>query len=172
MYLYGPLVYEWCRRMGLQDADASDVGQDVFRAVFGAIGRFERNSGQGSFRKWLKSVTNNKVRDFARSKRRGAEGVGGSDALARLLEIAADPASDPNDADAPSDEVLLLRRAVELVLADLSEETRQAFWQVVAEGRDPADVARELGLSVNAVYLVKSRVKRRIREEFDGLVEG
>jgi hypothetical protein len=32
-------------------------------------------------------------------------------------------------------------------------------------------VARDLGITLNAVYLAKSRVKRRIREEFDGLLE-
>ena len=33
VHLYSPLVYHWCRRVGLQQADASDVGQEVFKAL-------------------------------------------------------------------------------------------------------------------------------------------
>ena len=96
----------------------------------------------------------------------------GAAMLAIFLEVAEDSGTASDDANVPSEEALLLRRAVEIVLSDLSEETRQAFLRIVAEGHDPADVAKELGLSVNAVSLAKSRVKRRIREEFDGLIEG
>ena len=37
-------------------------------------------------------------------------------------------------------------------------------------GGRPRDVAAELGLTVNAVYITKSRVLRRLREEFAGLI--
>src|SRR5262245_29431146 len=43
VHLYSPLVYGWCRRSGLQDADAADVGQEVFRDVAGAIAGFRRD---------------------------------------------------------------------------------------------------------------------------------
>ena len=33
--LYGPVVYGWCRHAGLQPADATDVGQEVFVAAYG-----------------------------------------------------------------------------------------------------------------------------------------
>ena len=69
-----------------------------------------------------------------------------------------------------SDEALVRRRAVHLILSDLTNEAKQAFLRVVGEGHDPAEVARELGMTVNAVYLVVSRVKRRFREEFAGLI--
>jgi RNA polymerase sigma-70 factor, ECF subfamily len=51
--LYGPLVHRWARQAGLQDCDAADVLQQVFRAVFNGIGRFHHGAPNDSFRGWL-----------------------------------------------------------------------------------------------------------------------
>ena len=51
--LYGPLVYGYARKQGLQDADAADLSQDVLIAVAGAVGRLEYDPSYGAFRNWL-----------------------------------------------------------------------------------------------------------------------
>ena len=43
--------------------------------------------------------------------------------------------------------------------------------EFVVRDRPAADVAAELGISVNSVYLAKSRVLRRLREELAGLLD-
>jgi len=45
--IYTPVVYGFARKCGLQDADASDVTQDVFGSVFRSIGGFQCNRGKG-----------------------------------------------------------------------------------------------------------------------------
>ena len=40
----------------------------------------------------------------------------------------------------------------------------------MTSGKSVEQVAAELGLSVNAVYLAKSRVLRRLHQELDGLL--
>jgi RNA polymerase sigma-70 factor (ECF subfamily) len=169
--LYGPLIYRWCRRAGLQEADAADVGQEVFRAAAGALPDYHHDQKGDSFRGWLWTITRRKVLDFVGRKPPGAQGVGGSDAQTALQELAGPREADSDDDSAEADRLLLCRRAVELVLADCKQETRQAFLRVVAGGQRPAEVARDLGLTVNAVYLAKSHLLRRIREEFAGLVD-
>jgi RNA polymerase sigma-70 factor (ECF subfamily) len=164
--LYSPLIYHWCQRCGLQTADAADVGQDVFRAVLAAIGQFQ-HEGDGSFRGWLRVITRNKVRDFLWDRTR-APGSGG-DSGHLLDSIAADP--QVGDGPDPDEERILYRRALDLVLAEHKEETRTAFLRVVIDKQDPAAVAADLGMTVNAVYLIKSRVLRRLREEFTDLLE-
>jgi len=59
-------------------------------------------------------------------------------------------------------------RAVE---GDFAPATWAAFRRQVIDGCPPADVAAELGLSLNAVVLAKSRVLKRLREELRGLIE-
>jgi RNA polymerase sigma-70 factor (ECF subfamily) len=41
--------------------------------------------------------------------------------------------------------------------------TWQAFWRTAVEGHDPRQAARDLGLTLAAVYLAKSRVMARLR---------
>src|SRR5262249_2315434 len=61
--LYGPLVYGWCLRAGLQAADAADVGQEVFAAVARNIPSFRRDRPGDSFRGWLYVITRSKISD-------------------------------------------------------------------------------------------------------------
>jgi RNA polymerase sigma-70 factor (ECF subfamily) len=172
VHVYGPLVYRWCRSSGLQEADAADVGQEVFQAVARAIGGFRRDQAGGTFRGWLRTITRNKVRDFARRQVTQTYGGGGSEAREKLAQVAAEPSPEADESPPdPEEELILLRRAVELVLADFKDETRQAFLMVVVDHRDPAEVARELGVSVNVVYLAKSRIMRKLREEFADVLD-
>jgi RNA polymerase sigma-70 factor (ECF subfamily) len=171
VHLYTPLVYRWCRQAGLQEADAADVGQEVFRAVAGAIAQFRRDRPGDTLRGWLYVITRRKLHDFARREGGACHGAGGSDAQRRLQQLA-EAESDPASADTEhEDQRLVCRRAMEILLADCEERTRQAFWRVVVEGQPAAGVAQDLGLTVNAVYVLKSRLLRRLREEFAGCLE-
>jgi RNA polymerase sigma-70 factor (ECF subfamily) len=167
--LYSPLVYQWCRRYGLQEADAADVGQDVFRTVAESIDRFQHGRSGDSFRGWLRAITRTRCLDFSRRNNRVPGAAGGSEAQARLLELP-EP-EDDSDVSLAQEKHLLVRRAVELVLESCKEETRQAFLRVVVEGQQAADVARDLGITTNAVYVAKSHLLRRIREEFAQIVD-
>jgi hypothetical protein len=83
--LYEPLVYGLARRQGLQDADARDLCQDVFRAVAKAAGRFKPNPAQGSFRTWLFRIARNLMLNLLRRNRRHVRGSGDSE-IQRMLE--------------------------------------------------------------------------------------
>src|SRR4051794_28075980 len=68
--LYASVVYGFARRRGLQDADAADLMQDVFRAVSAAIGRLDYDPQRGSFRSWLYTVTRSKLYNFLDGQKR------------------------------------------------------------------------------------------------------
>ena len=57
------------------------------------------------------------------------------------------------------------------VRGDFAPATWQAFLRHALEGVAAADVAAELGLSLNSVLLAKSRVLKRLRGELEGLVD-
>lgn len=65
----------------------------------------------------------------------------------------------------------LVHRALELMQAEFQTVTWKACWECVVRDRTAAEVAAELGITVNAVYLAKSRVLRRLREELQGLLD-
>jgi RNA polymerase sigma-70 factor (ECF subfamily) len=167
--LYSPLVFEWCRRGGLQAADAADVGQQVFLSVARGVREFHREGEGGSFRAWLRTITRNRLCDYFRAVRTHGDRAVGGDGLQKLEEMIEDSVASDPDAD-HAEEALLFRRATELMRAEFEERTWQAFWKVVIDGGRPAEVALELGMSPNAVYLARGRVLRRLREEFGDLL--
>lgn len=172
--LYGPLVYSWCRRAGLEPEDAGDVSQEVFSTIATRLDQFRRERPGDSFRRWLKTVTLNRARDHHRRQRGKPRARGGTEAQ---LAIAAQPADEDSDScdetvqERAQERDHLLRQATELVRADFEPNTWQAFWQTVVQGRATADVAADLGISANAVRVAKSRVRTRLRTEMEGLLD-
>ena len=55
--------------------------------------------------------------------------------------------------------------------AEFQPATWRACWEFVVRDRPAAEVASDLGITVNAVYLAKSRVLRRLREQLRGLLD-
>lgn len=167
--LYGPVVYAWARGAGLQAADATDVVQEVFAAVWQSIEQFRRDRPEDSFRGWLWTIARNKIRDRFRRLRHQPQAHGGTAAqeiLARLPEQP--PATSPGQSGLQAGSGLV-HRALELVRAEFEESTWQAFWRTAVDGRSPAGVAEELGMTLHAVYKAKSRVLQRLRHELEGL---
>ena len=85
--LYGPVVYRWCRQLGIGRADAADVVQEVFAAVAAGAGRFRRETPEHSFGAWLRTITRSKVCDHFRRRRGLLDAEGGTDAQQRLLNL-------------------------------------------------------------------------------------
>lgn len=161
VHLYTPVLLRWAERLRVPPADRPDLIQEVFLAAFRALPGFVYDPGR-SFRGWLYTVTANKWRELCR-KRPPAAGPAAIDHLAGPDPVAA--------LDAAEDAAVLAARASDLVRAEFTPTTWQAFWATAAEGRPAASVAADLGLSLNAVYLARSRVLARLRTELAGLID-
>ncbi|HYT94077.1 MAG TPA: sigma-70 family RNA polymerase sigma factor [Gemmataceae bacterium] len=82
--IYGPVVYGYARKRGLQEADASDLTQDVLRAVAAAASHLEYDATKGLFRSWLYTVARNKLHNFHAARARQCQGSGDSGVQAML----------------------------------------------------------------------------------------
>jgi RNA polymerase sigma-70 factor (ECF subfamily) len=160
--LYTPILYDWARRAGLTEEESADLLQDVFATLVQELPRFHYQPGK-SFRSWMHTILLNRWRTLQRRRRPQTITPGSLDALAAV----ADPAL-PGEAEELR---ALVRNALVLIQGQFSAETWQAFREHAMAGRPAAEVAAELGLTVNAVYLARSRVLRRLREKLQGLIE-
>jgi len=167
--LYAPLVYRWCRRTGLPEQETADVFQDVFQAVATHIGSFRKEKEGDTFRGWLRTITDNKIRDHFRRVGREPAGEGGTDAQRRLSAIPADSSIALNDPRDEGAERGLFRDALDLIRSEFETRTWQAFWLTTVEGLAARDAGAELEMSPGAVRVAKSRVLRRLREELGEL---
>ncbi len=161
--LYGPVVYGFARKRGLQDADAADLMQDVMRSVSSAIGRLDYDRNQGTFRGWLFTITRNKIFSFLSARRIRPQASGGT-ATNRVLETHPD-ASEGADVWEVEYQRRLAALAMERVKNEFQESTWRAFWLTAVEGLAAADVAKEIHLSPGAIYVAKSRILARLKEE-------
>lgn len=170
---YSRSIYRWCRRAGLQPADAGNVAQEVFRAVARKLPDFRREDAGTTFRGWLRRITQNKLRDhFRHQAKRPDRAVGGTDAHERMLSLRApdetvgdrpssSPVAEPVVLDGPM--LAAQRQLVERVRAEFSERDWRFFWRVVVDGQSAVEVGEEFGVTANAVRLVKMRIFRRLR---------
>jgi RNA polymerase sigma-70 factor (ECF subfamily) len=166
--LYAPVIYGFARKRGLQDADAADLMQDVLRSLSTAMGRLDYDPIRGTFRGWLFTVTRNKVFNFLDSRSRRVDGTGDSRMQQRLEQHAG--ADGTLSADWEADyQRALAAQAMEVVKSEFQAATWEAFLQTAVEGRAPAEVSGRIGLSVGAIYVAKSRVIARLRQEIERL---
>jgi RNA polymerase sigma-70 factor (ECF subfamily) len=164
--IYGPLIYQLARRRGLQEADAQDLVQDVFRAVARAIERYDPDPARGSFRGWLSRIAGNLIINLLAAQRRHPRGSGDTD-MQRLMEEQPAAAEEESILFESEYRQRLLDWAAERARTVFSEPIWQAFWQAAVQGRPAKDVAASLGMSVGTVYQYKSRVVTRIRREIE-----
>ena len=164
--LYGPLVYSWARRSGLQDSDAADVTQDVFVVLSRQLDRFDQHRSGARFRAWLWGIVRNKLKEHGRGRR--AEPVTGHEG--DRSEFVVDRLPSTGDPMAEQETNALANRALQLIKSDFAPQTWEVFWRVAMLGEKPNDVATELGVSAASVYTAKSRVLKHLRRELEGLI--
>jgi RNA polymerase sigma-70 factor (ECF subfamily) len=159
---YGPCILDWCRRSGLQEADAEDVAQTVLARLAGRMATFRYDPAE-SFRAYLKTLTRYAWCDLIAARTR------------RPAVVRTDVADgDPLAAVAAHDDLAarlereydldLYRAAVETVRGRVAPATWQAFQRVELDGLSARQVAAELGTTVVNVYKARSNVRRMLRQ--------
>ena len=156
--VYSPLLLRYARKRGLQEADAADVTQDVLAQVAKSIRDFEYRPERGRFRDWLGTVVRHRVHRFLK---REANHAIGADA-AWLDDL---PGTQQDGDWSAAFNAHILNAALERTRPYFEDATWQAFQLAWLEQHPATTAAEKLGLPVASVYLAKSRVLKRLREE-------
>jgi RNA polymerase sigma-70 factor, ECF subfamily len=157
--LYTPLLSYWASKAGIQPADAAELIQEVLIVLLRSLPNFQYDPNR-SFRAWLHTLLRTKWIDRQRRRPQATMAAG-------LSAVAG-----PDDFMELEDEEfrkLLVQRALQLAEEEFGHNTVQAFRATALESRPASEVAAELSISENAVYLAKRRVMQRLRESLDGM---
>jgi RNA polymerase sigma-70 factor (ECF subfamily) len=165
--LYTPWIADWLRRQGLAAADVDDLSQEVMVVLIRELPGFNHDLRRGAFRRWLRTLTLNRLRTFWRERKRQHTPAGMDEVLAQLE----DPESDLSRAWDREHNDHVVRRLLELLAPEFEPATWEAFRRVVLDGQSSAEAARALGLSPVAVRVAKSRILTRFRREAEGLTD-
>ena len=161
--IYEPLIYRLASKKGFQDADASDVTQDVLTSVSRAVERFDLDPDKGSFRGWLNRITRNLMINFL-SRRKGPLGTGETAMLLLLDEQAVvdDEATALFELEYRRE---CFRQAAQRVRNNVQTATWQSFWLTAVEGQSSEQAAEKLGKSAGAVRIARCRVLAKLKLE-------
>ena len=166
---YQPLIYGRCRAAGLQHHDAEDLTSVVLMKLLKVLPLFTYDPTK-KFRAWLATIVRHAAQDFWDSQRRRPEAAGSGDP-AMLALLREHP--DPTLVDALTTELNQLVGAdleiaytiQERVRRRVAPQTWEAFRQTELEGRLPAEVAEELGISLATLYVYRNRIKKNLKQE-------
>jgi RNA polymerase sigma-70 factor, ECF subfamily len=168
--LYRPLILAWLARQGVPAWDLEDLCQDVLLSVVKNLPGFQHSGQRGAFRAWLRTIVCSRTVDYWRAIDARPQASGGSGATAALQQIA-DPDSELNRQWDHEHDRYVLHCLLDLIEQEFEPITLRAFRRLALDGASGAQAADELGLSVAAVYVAKSRVLARIRQEAEGLID-
>jgi RNA polymerase sigma-70 factor (ECF subfamily) len=158
--LYEPLLLSYVKKKGLKHDDAQDVVQGIFISLLRVLPTFELDRTVGRFRTWLWRVACHAIADWARRQKRQTK-------LGKIwIETRDDAVNDPEpEAEWEED---YRKRVLEFVLQRVQAQTVARTWacfeQHILRNRPGQEVAAELGLSSNSVYVNASRVLAKVRE--------
>lgn len=166
---YTPFLRSILLARGIELNDLDDVMQNVFAVVVRRIPEFERLR-TGSFRTWLRAICANCLREHFR-KHRGADRGTGESKMADFIRELADPASDLSQYWDEQHDAYLLERLLDQVKNEFTSSTFQAFRRLAIGNERVDDVASDLGITVNAAFVARSRVLKRLRNLAVGMID-
>lgn len=151
-------VWRNARRLGVPEASADDVAQDVFMVVQRRIADYD---GRASMQAWIFGILVRVVRDHRRSFRRKG---------ARNVPLELEPAPDPAASPAPTPIDLAERaqriRLVDKLLGEIGEDKRTLLILSEFEQWTLREIAELFGSNTNTIYSRLQAAKRAFEEAY------
>lgn len=168
--LYGQTIFQFVRSRGLQDADAADLVQEVFRRVGNAIGRLDYQKAKGGFRAWLFTITRNCLNTHYQKNKRVMPTLNDSSPGGGFgnLEGAGDGLDERWEKEFQKQ---IMLQAIEVIKPATEPNTWAAFEMTAMQNVSADDAGQTLGMSRGAVYVARSRVTSKLRDEVKRLMD-
>jgi RNA polymerase sigma-70 factor, ECF subfamily len=164
--IYRPILRAFLRKQGLKEAQANDLVQEIFVKLLVKIHTYDRT--KSSFRSWLFTIAQRTLIDQVRRRASYERAVDGW-ALQAVQATPSDSARMKREWTKIHQEKVL-EHAIVKVRARTSPKVWACFEQRILRNRPAAEIAVELKVELNNVYVNASRVLKQVRavcHEFD-----
>ena len=166
--LYAGLVYHWIRKSGLSPENAQDTSQEVFISVNRNLKEFQRTKAGQSFRAWIRVITRRKIADHFRKNTGVEKPIGGDN---NPIDFATDKENEEHEEN-NQNKAIVYKKALQFIKGEFADKDCRAFLMLVVDEIPAKDAAQRLGISVNSVYIAKSRILKRLLDVFGDLIDG
>lgn len=161
--IYAPLLKRYARMRGLGEADAEDVAQQCLTQIVRKIPGFEYDPRRGRFRGWLRKTVERRIIDLLRRGRVQLADEGD-------LERPQQREPSPEEAWEQAWLETHLKQCLRQIQAEVAPHTYEAFYRTAMEDQPMQEVAAALGLTLNQVYVARSRITQRLHDRMHALV--
>lgn len=169
---YSRFILSVCIRYGLTPAEAEDVLQETMVELICALRKFEYDPSRGRFRGFLKTIVVRKV-SRRHKKRPPTQPIESTTPEgAHLLRILEDPDS-PSPLHGLDDvwrQTVLEEALIRLRDSGVNETHLEAF-DFMLQGLPIEEIADRTGMKPNALYQVKHRMVKQIRDAVAQVIE-
>lgn len=169
--IYAPLLHRWLKTHRVPASDQDDVVADLLTVLVAKVPDFSHTGRKGAFRAWLRRILVFRVKEYWRNRAtRPADLAAGGDGDRHLDFLAQDDHELSRGWDEEHDRYVVAR-LLAAIRGEFSESLWRAFDLYAMQGRPADEVAADLGTTLNAVYLARAKILRRLRVEGAGLVD-
>jgi len=167
---YRPFIRAVIYKMNISEDDGDDICQKVLLQAWKSLGDFNYSANKGKFRNWLAVVTRNEARMELRNKYRHFDNPNSErhHELSVLLESWSEPEIEKISEREWQKHIVNL--AWDNISPGLAPKVRQAY-ELLSSGQDLKDVAVDLGIAENSIYVYRKRVEKLICKEVIRLEE-
>ena len=156
------MLVEYARRKGLQAADAEDAAQETLADFAAAYREGQYDRERGRLRQWLHGFASRRIEKVRAARQRGGQPMNDEGRTEFFDQLPARAGPDVVWEEEWERHVLGLCQ--EQIRREFDEKHVKAFELYAIEGKPVADVAALVGMTVNAVYICKTRTLSRLRE--------
>jgi RNA polymerase sigma factor (sigma-70 family) len=167
---YGRRICHWCNQWGLQEADIEEVTSKVLLKLVNKLRDYTYDP-TGSFRAYLRMITQNSLRDYYQERKQMGACGSGDDRVVVIL----DNQTAREDLFAKLHEEFdleLLEYALTTVQTEIQARDWEVFRLLAIEGLSGDEVARQVGIPTAHTYVIRGRVLKRIKEVLQQIDEG
>lgn len=157
VYYYENFIGMVFSKLGVATSQSGDLRQDLLLKLWKDISKFDSKREKSNFRGWLSVVIRHEVYRFFKKNKKE------SDVLASI-PLASSSESEVENLIEEEWKAYVTSLAVEKIKSHFDGNAMKVF-HMTLEGKSGADIAEELSMAENSVYVIRSRVKSRFQSE-------